>query len=165
MAPSLLEPEPPSLARQHYRGRIHARRKAVKALLFFASVALLALLAAGFYVGKRGFGRQWRYRIVDELRKRGVEVSIQRLTLDPFRGLVAQDVRVFDLKDRDNVLAVISEVSVDIDYAALLHHQPFLNSLDVRDARVTIPLGANAATPDRARITNFRAHVYFPPDQ
>ncbi|MFL6584899.1 MAG: AsmA-like C-terminal region-containing protein [Chthoniobacterales bacterium] len=165
MASSLLEPQPPSLARQHYRGRIHSRRKAIKALRFAAWIALLLFTITAFYVGKRGFGRQWRYRIVEELRKRGVEVAIQRLTLDPFRGLVAQDVRVFDFKNHDNVLAVISEVAVDINYAALLHHQPFVNALEVRDARVTIPLGTNPGMPDRARITNFRAHVYFPPDQ
>lgn len=165
MATSLLEPQPPSLARQHYRGQTAARRKAIKLLRFAGYVALIAFAVAGFYLGKRGFGRQWRDRVTEELRKRGVEADMRRLTLDPFRGLVAQDVRVFDFKNRENVLAVISEVAVDINYAALLHHQPFLNALDVRDARVTIPLGATPGLPDRARVTNFRAHVLFPPEQ
>jgi hypothetical protein len=165
MAPPLLEPQPPSLARQHYRGRTDSRRNAIKALRFAAVLALVVFAIAGLYIGKRGFGRHWRDRIAEELRRRGVEASIQRLTLDPFRGLVAQDVRLFDFENHDNVLAVISEVAIDINYAALLHHQPFVNALDVRDARVTIPLGANPGMPDRARVTNFRAYVYFPPDE
>ena len=63
----------------------------------------------------------------------------RRLTLDPVRGLIAQDVRIFDFKNRENTLAVISEIALDINYAALLHHQPFLNALDVHGAELTIP--------------------------
>ena len=54
----------------------------------------------------------------EELHKHGVEASVRRLTLDPFRGLVAQDVRIFDYKNRENTLALISEISLDINYAA-----------------------------------------------
>ena len=35
-------------------------------------------------------------RVVEELQKRGIEASVRRLTLDPFRGLIAQDVRIYD---------------------------------------------------------------------
>ena len=76
---------------------------------------------------------------MEELRKHGVEASIGRLTLDPFRGLVAKNVRIFDYKNRENTLALISEVSLDINYAALIHHEPFLNALDVRDAQIILP--------------------------
>ncbi|MFL6537760.1 MAG: hypothetical protein ACJ8JD_06220, partial [Chthoniobacterales bacterium] len=165
MATSLLEPQPPSLARQHYRSRIAARRKAIKLLRLAAFVLVVVFAAVGFYIGKRGFGRHWRQRLSDELLKRGVAADIRRLTLDPFRGLIAQDVRLYDSRDRDNLLAAISEIAVDINYAALLHHQPFINALDVRDARVTIPLGQSPGLPDRARVTNVSAHVLFPPDQ
>ncbi|MDQ6808569.1 MAG: AsmA-like C-terminal region-containing protein [Verrucomicrobiota bacterium] len=165
MAPPLLEPQAPSLARQHYRGRIDARRKAVKALRFFVYVAVAAVSIAGWYVGERGFGRQSRVRIIEELHKRGVEASMHRLTLDPFRGLIAQDVRIFDSTDRNKVVASISEVALDINYAALFHHQAFLNALDVRNADVTIPLAAVPGLLDHASITDFRAHIFFPPEQ
>jgi hypothetical protein len=126
---------------------------------------ILGIGGGGYYLAKRGFGRQWRYRVVEELRKRGVEASIGRLTLDPFRGLVAKNVRIFDYKNRDNTLALISEVSLDINYAALIHHEPFLNALDVRDAQIILPLRTANEKGDRAVLTNLRAHVYFPPEQ
>ena len=47
--------------------------------------------------------------------------------------------RIFDYKNRENILALISEVSLDINYAALIHHEPFLNALDVRDAQIILP--------------------------
>ena len=120
---------------------------------------------SGWYLAKRGFGKEWRTRVVDELHKRGVEASVRRLTLDPFRGLVAQDVRIFDFKNRDNTLALISEVALDINYAALFHHQPFLNAVDVRDAELTIPTPTADPKSPKAQIKKFRAHVYFPPEQ
>ena len=132
---------------------------------FALFIIIAALLWSGWYLAKRGFGRQWRDRIVEELHKRGVEASIGRLTLDPVRGLVAQDVRVFDFKNREKTLALISEVALDINYSALLHHQPFLNALDLRGAQLTIPTNLPGGRSPRPQITQFRAHVYFPPEQ
>jgi hypothetical protein len=126
---------------------------------------IVGIGGGGYYMAKRGFGRQWRYRVVEELRKHGVEANIGRLTLDPFRGLVAKNVRIFDYKNRENILALISEVSLDINYAALIHHEPFLNALDVRDAQIILPFKTADEKGDRAVLTNLRAHVYFPPEQ
>ncbi len=135
------------------------------ALRLVVVIAIAALLGGGWYLAKKGFGREWRYRVVEELHKRGVEASIRRLTLDPFRGLIAQDVRIFDYKHREKTLAVISEVALDINYAALLHHQPFLNALDVRNAQLLFTFPNADANAPKARLTRFRAHVYFPPEQ
>src|SRR5437879_2088783 len=142
-----------------------ARRLVISVGRFVAVIALSAVLGGGWYRSKKGFGRQWRYRVVEELHKRGVEASVGRLTLDPFRGLVAKDVRIFDYKKRENTLARISETSLDINYAALIHHEPFLNALDVRDAQITLPLKSAEGGVERAQLKNFRAHVYFPPEQ
>ena len=134
-------------------------------LRLFALVLVILLGWGGWYLANRGFSREWRTTVANELRKRGVEASVRRLTLDPFRGLVAQDVRVYDFKNRDRPLAVISEVLLDINYAALLHGQPFLNALDVRNANVTFPNPGGDPKAPRAQLQQFRAHVYFPPEQ
>src|SRR3954454_1879952 len=126
---------------------------------------IIAIAGGGYYLAKRGFGRQWRDRVVEELRKHGVEANIGRLTLDPFRGLIAKNVRIFDYKNHENILALISEVSLDINYAALMHHEPFLNALDVRDAQITFPIKTAEGKSSRAQLTNLRAHIYFPPEQ
>ncbi len=74
-------------------------------------------------------------------------------------------VRIYDFKNRDKPIAVISEVSLDINYAALLHRQPFLNAVDVRNANVTFPDPGGDPRAPRAELKDFRAHVYFPPEQ
>jgi hypothetical protein len=148
------------------RRRSLRRRAFATIVRFLLVLALGALAGGGWYLARRGFGRQWRALVVDELRKHGVEASVRRLTLDPFRGLVAQDVRIYDYKNRENTIAQISRLSLDVNYAALLQHQPFLNAIDVRNAQVTLPLpyGADPKSP-RAQIKNLHAHVYFPPEQ
>jgi hypothetical protein len=164
--PAVLEPAPPSLARQFYRGRARVHHSQSRRILRLAIVALVLICGwTGWYLAKRGFGRGWRDRVSQELHKRGVEASIQRLTLDPVRGLIAQNVRIYDFKNRENTLAVISEVALDINYAALLHHQPFLNALDVRGAELTIPNPNAAPGAPKTQIKALRAHVYFPPEQ
>src|SRR5437870_4407825 len=163
MPPVLEQPQTPARA-QDWQLPL-ARRVLVSALRLLAILAIATLPGGGLYLAKKGFGRQWRYRVVEELHKRGVEASVRRLTLDPFRGLVAKHVRIFDYKNRENTLALISEISIDINYAALIHNEPFLNALDVRDAEITFPLKTAEGKASRAQLTNFRAHVYFPPEQ
>src|SRR5947209_15230578 len=164
MPPVLEQPQTPARA-QDWQLPL-ARRVLVSALRLLAILAIATLPGGGLYLARKGFGRQWRYRVVEELHKRGVEASIRRLTLDPFRGLIARDVRIFSYKNRENTLALVSEISLDINYAALFHHQPFLNALDVRNAQITLPLkGPEEKAQQPPQLTNFRAHIYFPPEQ
>jgi AsmA-like C-terminal region len=147
------------------RRSMWVRRIAVTVLRLAILITLLGILGGGWYLAKRGFGRQWRSLVVEELHKRGVEASVGRLTLDPFLGLVAKNVRIFDYKDRENTLALISEISLDINYAALIHREAFLNALDVRNAQITLPLTTADGRTEKVQLNNFRAHIYFPREQ
>ena len=93
--PAILEP-PKNVAPTQDRQPTLVHRIALNVARLVMFVAIAVSLSGGWYLAKRGFGRQWRYRVVEELHKRGVEASIGRLTLDPFRGLVAKNVRIFD---------------------------------------------------------------------
>src|SRR5438045_5115271 len=58
-------------------------------------LVIAAAISGGWYLARKGFGGRTRARIVEELHRSGVEASIGRLTLNPFRGLVARNVRIF----------------------------------------------------------------------
>src|SRR5437870_7651137 len=98
-----------------------ARRLAVSLLRFAIVLLIAAAISGGWYLARKGFGGRTRARIVEELHRRGVEASIRHLTLDPFRGLVARDVRIFSYQDRSNTLAFVSEIVLDINYAAFFY--------------------------------------------
>ena len=162
--PQLVE-EPPGTEQEQARPPTFARRLAVSALRFAIVLAIAAAISGGWYLARKGFGGRTRARIVEELHQRGVEASIGRLALNPFRGLVARNVRIFSYQDRSHTLAFISEIVLDINYAAFFHHQPFLNALDIRNAEVTLPLKTAQGKIDQPQLRKFRAHIYFPPEQ
>ena len=156
--PAILK-EPKIVARPQDQQSPFSRRLLVSALRLLIVLAISALIGGGWYLARKGFGRQWRSRVVEELHKRGVEASIRRLTLDPFRGLIAQDVRIFDYRNREKTLAIISEIALDINYAAIIHHQPFLNALDIQNAEITLPLKSAEEKTNKPLLRNLRAHV------
>ena len=98
--PSTLLPEPPR-PRLH-RGRVRHPARVRLALIFLRLTTALILggfAVGGWYLAKKGFSRNWRNKVAEELHKRGVEASVRRLTLDPFRGLIARDVRDLRLQE------------------------------------------------------------------
>lgn len=161
----MLAEEPKTLRRaQDRQSRKHRLWGSILRLLIVLLVA--ATISGGWYLARKGFRGQWRSRVVEELHRRGVEASIGRLTLDPFRGLVARNVRIFSYKNRAETLAFISEIALDINYAAFFHHQPFLNALDIRNAEVTLPLkSSQGKKSELPHLRKFHAYIYFPPEQ
>ncbi|MDQ2919122.1 MAG: AsmA-like C-terminal region-containing protein [Verrucomicrobiota bacterium] len=163
---SLLDPSKPRRPSGSFYRKWNWRRQIAASGTRLLVAGIFALfIFAGWYLANRGLGKQFRVRVVEELHKRGIEASVGRLTLDPFRGLVAQDLRIFDFHNRETPLALVSEVSLDINYAALLHHQPFLNAIDVRDANLTFPNPFGDPKAPKAQLRQFRARIYFPPEQ
>ncbi len=130
-------------------------------------IFLLLLTGAGWggwYGYNKGFSRTWREYVIAEFRKRGVEVSFRRLAIDPFAGLVARDVVIVDAKDPDKVLASINHIVLDINYGNLIHRQPFLNAIDLRDANLSLPV--NPADPkSKIKVSHLNARVLLPPHQ
>ncbi len=166
MPPILLHPPKRPRAPGSFYRRWNWRRQVIASgTRLFVGGFLVLLFWAGWYMANRGFGRQFRVSVVEELRKHGIDASVRRLTLDPFRGLVAQDLRIYEPNNREHPLAAISEVSLDINYAALLHRQPFLNSIDVTNADLTFPSSKADPRAPKAELKHFRAHIYFPPEQ
>lgn len=157
--------EPETVQDRQDRQSTFARRLAISILRLTVVLMIAGAIGGGWYVARKGFGGRTRARIVEELHRRGVEASIGHLTLNPFRGLVARNVRIFSYRDRKNTLAFISEIALDINYAAFFHHQPFLNALDIRNAEVTLPLKGPQGKTEQPQLRKFHAYIYFPPEQ
>ena len=138
-------------------------RRILKTILRVMLITLLVAIAwGGWYIYHRGFTRQWRQYVNSEFEKHGFSVSINRLTLDPFHGLIARDVEIHSVHGRDVTVAVISQIVLDIDYSHLFHHKPFLNGVDLRNTKVTLPLDPSDPASPRIMISNLNARVLMP---
>jgi len=156
---------PEAEGRDNPRRASFGRRLLVSTVRFVVVTSLAAAIGGGWYLAKKGFGNEWRTRVTEELRKRGVEASIGQLTLNPFRGLVARDVRVFQYQNHDNVIAEVTEIALDINYAALMHHRAFINAIEIRDANLALPVDPKTPNAPKAELRKVRAHIYFPPQR
>lgn len=142
------------------------RRPFLRRIIFGCLVLLLAGLSAGaYYVCTKGFFRPWRVLISAEFEKRGMEVSLQRLTLDPFRGLVARDVKLYDARDRRRVLATIDELLLGVNYPHAMRGGSFLEWVDLHDARVTLPLNPTQPDGPELEATKLNARFFLPAGQ
>ena len=135
-------------------------RRLLKTVLRVVLVTLVILIGwGGWYIYHRGFTRDWREYVNSEFEKHGLSVSITRLTLDPFHGLIARNVEVYDVTGRHRQVATIEQIVLDIDYSHLLSHKPFLNGIDLRNTKLTFPVDpADPASP-RVEISHLNARV------
>lgn len=135
---------------------------------FLQIVLALVLLAAGatmWYLYRKGFSRSWREWLVEELRSRGVEVAFSKLTVEPFRGLVAKDVKIFQNAARKRVIAKVDEIVVEANYAHAARGEPFLNALTLVDASLEVPIDPRRPEGDSVRVEKLNTRVHLPPKQ
>lgn len=137
------------------------RRVLLTLFVLFLAVALGGL----WYASNKGFTSKWRGYVREEFHKRGVEVMLRRLTLDPLRGLVAKEVRVFDARDKKRVLAEIDEMVLQINYANLIRGKTFLDALDLRDANISLPLDPQKPHGHKIEIAHLNGRLFLPPQQ
>ena len=136
-----------------------------RVLLTFFALLLAGLLGAGWYAYHKGFTSKWRGLVTNEFRKRGLEVSLRRLTLDPLRGIVAKEVRVYETKERKRTVAFIDEMVLQVNYANLARGRPFLDALDLRDASLSLRLDPASPRGPRIEIEKLHARLFLPPQQ
>ena len=123
-------------------------------------VATFGLVWAAVYARKEGFTNSWRDAIEREFAQRGYYVDIGKLTLGAFRGLVAEDVRFFQDETRRQEFAVIDDVYLDVDLSRVFSEKQIsVNTLDVQEASLSLPLDPTKPDGRRLRVTGLSGRV------
>ena len=126
---------------------------------------LLTFGGGSWYLYKKGLTKPWRESIVDEVRKHGVEMSFGKLTVEPFRGLVAKDVKIFDSPKRKRVIAKVDEIVIEANYASAARGLNFLDALTLVDASLELPLDQKRPDGPSIKIEQLNTRVLLPPGQ
>lgn len=114
---------------------------------------------AAVYARKEGFSESWRNAIENEFEERGYHVDIGKLTLGAFRGLVAEEVRFFQDATRTQEIAFIDDVFLDVDLSRILDKQVSINTLDVQEASLSLPLDPTRQNARRLRVTGLSGRI------
>ena len=131
--------------------------------LFFLLVVIFSVWVA-VYAYNEGFTKKWRKLIMEEFEKRGIDAEIEKLTIDPFQGLVARNVKIYADEKNKPLLASIDNITLDIDPIKLLRKKQSLNSIEFRNADISIPINPEEPESKKLEIKDLRAKIIIPND-
>ena len=134
----------------------HALKGALRSVQLFLFVAVPAVILWMQFVGLPSF----LYGTVTEAAQReGVDLSFSRMRVSLLQGLVLDDVRLSAKSlPPDNQLAV-DRASIAVDWRRLVQGKFEINALELRGAKVYLPVAAADGVTRSLRVTKARARL------
>ena len=103
--------------------------------------------------------------MIQQLDVRGVYVDFDRLTIDPFRGLVARNVHVFNDQARHQLVAKVERVNLDFDFGKLLRGEFNVEALDLAETYVSLPVDPEHPELTVVDIKDLTARIFLMDDR
>lgn len=131
----------------------------LRRLLFFIFTSFL--LAAGVYLSTDSFRHRWHGFVTQELARIGVHLSIGSLTINPFGGLIAREVKIYNDATQKHVVAALDKLNLGMDMGLLFEGKVRIKSLDLTHANVALPV--DPARPDLTvvELRDFQAKMFL----
>lgn len=131
----------------------------LRRLLFFFIVSFL--LAGGVYVNTSSFRENWHGFVTRELARHGVYLDLEHLTLNPFGGLVARKVRVFNEAEKKHLVAAVDRLNLDVDFGQLLEGRVEIVALELLHASVALPVDPEQPELTVVEIKDLSARAFL----
>lgn len=110
----------------------------LRRLLLFLTTSFM--LAGGVYVSTDSFRERWHGFVTGELALHGVHLDFEHLTINPFGGLVARGVKVFNDGSQKQLVASVDRLNLDVDFASLIEGRVKIDALELLHANVALPV-------------------------
>ncbi|WP_395737911.1 hypothetical protein [Prosthecobacter sp.] len=120
----------------------------LRRLLLFSAASFL--LAGSVYLTTASFHERWHGFVTGELAQHGVHLNFEHLTINPFGGLVAEGVKVFDDARKQHVVAAVDRLNLDVDFASLVEGRVKIDGMELLHASVALPVDPD--NPERTVI-------------
>jgi len=121
-------------------------------------VVFLGIPSAVLYLREVGIGFGAKEALASALSTNALEVSVGRLALDPFSGLLAEDVTIRDRTAGGRLIAKVSDISLSVNLSELAHGKVAVDKLSLENAGVSIPV-ENAEDAPRLDLRQVHAEV------
>ncbi|HEY5707117.1 MAG TPA: hypothetical protein VIS96_16265 [Terrimicrobiaceae bacterium] len=136
-------------------------RWTIRTVLF---LVFIVLPAAIIYLKEVGIGYGLKERVAGALGGNGFRTEIGRLSIDPFSGLIANNVEVWETRDGARNLARIERLVVSVNFTDLLAGRVTVDHVQLDETDVSIPLGTEPDSP-RLDAKGVSAELLLLPDQ
>jgi hypothetical protein len=139
--------------------RVYFRRFRISVWLL-----VLTLLAAVVYLNQVGLPDLVKRPLLRKLKERGVDLQFSRLRLSWYEGIVAENVRFGPADQQFSPHLKVADVEVRLNWAALRHLQVQIDSLMLRQGRVTWAFSDTNPAVRELSVTNIQTDLRFLPD-
>lgn len=121
--------------------------------------SFLVILCFG-YVATRDFSNYWQERLKQELQQHGLVASVGNLTLHP-GNLVAHNLELKLLDAHHTQVLFVDRATLHINFWRIfsLHGAPLLQSIDLHDAQLTLPVALEDPEGPKLKLSHLQAHI------
>jgi hypothetical protein len=136
-------------------------RWTIRLVLF---VVFVGLPAAIIYLREVGIEYGLKERVAGALGGYGFRTEIGKLSVDPFKGLVAKNVEVWETTGDARNLARIERLVVSVNFTDLLAGRVTIDHVQLDETDVSIPIGTEPESP-RLDLDGVSAELFIVGDQ
>lgn len=142
--------------------RLHITRN-LRSLAFLLIVsAIFGACGLLWWANHTGMPETWRALLEREVAKQGAYIKIGALTYIPLRGVVASDVHVFSDAERHHELSRLERIVLDFDKASLARGKINLTKLELKDARLSLPVDPKDPATEVLEINGINGSIFMP---
>lgn len=135
----------------------------IRTAIWLLLLALIPLtLITIYWANSTGLPDKWRDAIETEISKHGFHVKLDSLKYIPLRGFVANGVRVYAEEERINEISRFERVGIVIDYTSLASGQPRIRKVELRNARLSLPVDPKNPSGDSLSFTEINGIIFMP---
>ena len=145
--------------------RLHLTRNLRTVAFLLILTAVIAAPVGLWWVNRSGLPDSWRAAIEAEIAKQGAHISIGALSYNPFRGISATKVKVFEDASRHKEIANLERVIIDLDKTRLARGAIHLAKIELKDAGLTLSVKPEDPNSELLEIRNASGTLLMPGDR
>ena len=135
----------------------------LKLLVVVCTGLTVGILAGGvYYVNQTGINDQWRQRIALELENLGIIADFESLRFEITKGLVANGVRIYADSQRDEVIARLEHLVIDVDKTKLMRGKIRVLNIALKQADIDLPVDPDMPDGPRITVDDLRGEMFLP---
>ena len=131
------------------------------AFIVLSSLFLLSAIGGIIYLNNQGLNAELRGHISDQLEKKGVYVTFESLKYKFSQGLVVEEVTVYTDATHTTKTAYLPSLIVNMDKTKLLRGKSKINSLELADGSLEIPINVNNPESDVIKLEEVNGKIEF----
>jgi|GEM_PF-765969 len=131
--------------------------------ILYPLAILVVLLGACCVAGVKVFHVEERLQkmLITEMEERGITISMRKISLDAFGGVVARDVQVYQTNRKMTTAVQVKSVRFGVNWFSWWRGEPIINHATLYGADLSIPLSKDT----NLTLTNVNAQVEIKPQR